>query len=144
MGFEKVIFPSACRNVFWQLQEKAHLQKESNVVKCWFHNSEMASSPEVMLPPQPQAQPHLAERQHLTDAMKIANYTIIKEQARVSCLLNTFPIKRSAKVFFFSVYVILLSWLFLILPRPINLFQKSELKQWTYYLSVISQKQCLE
>lgn len=95
------------------------------MVKCWFHNSEMASSPEVMLPPWPQAQPPLADSQHVTDAMKIANNeTIIKEQARVSCLLNTFSIKRSAKVFFFffPVSVILLSWVFLILSRPINLF----------------------
>lgn len=70
--------------------------------------------------------------------MKIDNYTIIKEQARVSCLLNTFSIKSTAKYFLY--YVILLSWLFLILSRPINLWFILEIRAKAMDLLLVSDR----
>lgn len=69
----------------------------------------MASPPEAMVPPWPQAQSHLADNQHLTVDNRV-NYNIIKGPVRDSCLLNTFSVQRSAKVA--SVCNSWLSWLF--------------------------------
>lgn len=71
MNFEKVTFPSAPGECILVAGKEGTLQNDSTVVKCSFHNSEMASSPEVMLPPGPQAQPHVADSQCLTDVDKI-------------------------------------------------------------------------